>query len=64
MLTLQHPHAPTVSYSCELPKALASYACDHLDGYGVFVVESDTHGITLEVFGKDRKDHLGYVEIH
>lgn len=64
MLTFEHPHAPTVTYNCELPKAIASYATDHLNGYDVYVVEVNTElGVTIEVFNPNR-DSLGLVRIH
>lgn len=66
MYTFTHPLAPTVTYSCDLPVSVASYATDHLSEYDVFVVESlsSQHGIGIEVVEKSTGNTLGIVTIH
>lgn len=66
MYTFAHPLAPTVTYSCDLPVSIASYATDHLHEYDVFVVElqSSTHGVGIEVVEKATGAALGIVSIH
>lgn len=66
MFTLAHPLAPTVTYRCDLPKAIASYATDHLCEYDVFPVEVEgsTHGVGIEVIDKSSDTHLGFVTIN
>jgi hypothetical protein len=62
--TLSHPYAPTVSYECSLPVAIASYATDHLDRFTTRVVETDSPaGVTLEVSRPDDNVVLGLVHI-
>ena len=66
MYIFSHPLAPTVTYSCDLPVSIASYATDHLSEYDVFVVESllSQHGIGIEVVEKATGNALGIVTIH
>lgn len=66
MYTFAHPLAPTVTYSCDLPVSVASYATDHLHEYDVFVIEilSSQHGIGIEVVEKATGNTLGIVTIH
>lgn len=64
MITLQHPAAPTVKYTCPLPIALSSYAVDHLFAYDVYVVDDvNSVGVTLEVMSKNGDRHHGFVEV-
>jgi hypothetical protein len=66
MYTFEHPNAPTVTYTCALPKAVASYATDHLDDFNVYVVgvEDSPYGIGIEVFDKVTSTQLGIVVVH
>jgi len=66
MFTLQHPYAPTITYRCSLPEAIAAYATDHLDAFEVYVVEApdSPYGVGIEVINKTSAAHLGVVSIH
>ena len=65
MYTFTHPLAPTITYTCDLPVSIASYATDHLSEYDVFVIESlsSQHGIGIEVVEKSTGIALGIVTI-
>lgn len=66
MYTFAHPLAPTVRYEGDLGQSIASYACDHLHEFDVFLAEAQSaaHGLAIEVFEKATGKPLGLVAIH
>lgn len=65
MITLQHPYAPTVTYSGTICEALTAYVTEHLYGFDTFVVEvPEPHQVTVEVFEAGTDTSLGSVSVH
>ena len=65
MYTFAHPHAPTIRYICELKKAIASYAINHLSEFDVYLTDAQQSeiGIAMEVFSKATGEPVGHVTI-